>query len=848
MLRSEALPAPTTRRDMGPTATARKRRAPVAAWVALSLPALLGVVAAAVLGLAGAPAGRLGRPAGIARPSAQTWSRLPAPARLAVSRSLGGDERSYWARAMGGSFALHNAAQGLLASFSRRGAVIEAGGRRLQLSLWGFGRRLWLTPSPPVAPLAHANRVAFIHAGVSEWYANGPLGLEQGFTIARAPAGAGGGPLTLALHLGGPLRARLDPGARGATFLAPNGGAVLRYDSLSASDANGRPLRAWLELRRGLMLLAVDARGAAYPLRIDPLFQNAELTAADGAAGDALGSSVAVSGSTIAVGAPYHTIAGNARQGAVYVFTKPASGWQNATQIAELTASDGQEYDQLGTSVAIDGGTIVAGAPEHTYPRAGLPVGETSQGTVYVFTEPLSGWGDEHQSAELAMPAGSLGGLGWSVAASGSTIVAGAFAAPGEHGTEQDGAAYVFTEPPGGWTTSTASAELTASDRAAGDYFGWSVAASGSTIVVGAPGHGESGAAYVFAEPAGGWQTATQTAELTPSGGTYGGGGNPVTTDPSVAIEGPTIAIAGLTSATFPGGAVYVFTEPPSGWQSASQSATLTPSDAASGGELLGSVAISGSTIVAGGRTSVGEEGPALYVFTEPASGWRSETESAQLYASEGAASGGLGNSVAISGATIVGGASGHEVSEREQGAAYVFTEPASGWETNSTTTTTSTTTTSTKTTGGAGGEGTAIASGVHASGTAAQLQLRCEGPPGVSCRVVLTLRVLETLSGHRIIDVAARRRRGGAGRRHRSKKVVMVGRAAVTLDAGRRRTAHVRLNATGRRLLHARRTLEVSLTVTQRLSAGRSRVISTRTLTFRTAKPKARGQHRRRR
>ena len=193
--------------------------------------------------------------------------------------------------------------------------------------------------------------------------------------------------------------------------MARVGGAALRYGGLAATDARGRTLRAWLSLRGGSLLIGVDTHGARYPLRIDPTIQTAELTASDGADGDQLGDSVAVSGSTIAVGAPQHTVGGVQGRGAVYVFSEPATGWQNAVQTAELTASDGATGDGLGYSVAISGSTIVAGAPDHG-----------SGGTLYVFSQPGSGrWKSSSQTAELTASDGAAGDeLGYSVAVSGT--------------------------------------------------------------------------------------------------------------------------------------------------------------------------------------------------------------------------------------------------------------------------------------------------------------------------------------------------------------------------------------------------------------------------------------------
>jgi FG-GAP repeat len=111
--------------------------------------------------------------------------------------------------------------------------------------------------------------------------------------------------------------------------------------------------------------------------------QAAKLTAtggAEGAEGGVLGDSVVVSGTIIAAGAPGATVNGSTGQGAVYVFTEPASGWADETQAAKLTATHGGAFDELGRSVAVSGTTIAAGAPGATVN------GNYGQGAVYLFT------------------------------------------------------------------------------------------------------------------------------------------------------------------------------------------------------------------------------------------------------------------------------------------------------------------------------------------------------------------------------------------------------------------------------------------------------------------------------
>ena len=104
------------------------------------------------------------------------------------------------------------------------------------------------------------------------------------------------------------------------------------------------------------------AQGAAYVFTLSggTWSQTQELTASDGAANDLFGD-VAISGSTIMVGASFHWVDGNYNQGAVYVFTLSGGTW---SQTQELTASDGAAYDYFG-DVVLSGSTAVVSAPFH---------------------------------------------------------------------------------------------------------------------------------------------------------------------------------------------------------------------------------------------------------------------------------------------------------------------------------------------------------------------------------------------------------------------------------------------------------------------------------------------------
>jgi trimeric autotransporter adhesin len=592
---------------------------------------------------------------------------LPAAAQGPVSAALGRHDPAY---RVAGLRAV-NPAQRLHVQFSRHGVAVAAGAARLGLTLTAYGYASALQPLGSAAPQVSANRVSYAHGALREWYTNGPLGLEQGFDLAARPR-AGRGPLTLALTLSGDLAARMH----GGSLLLDDHGTTLRYSDLLATDARGHVLRSWLTLAGDRLLIHVEDRGATYPLRIDPLLQHAEqraeLTTTDGSIEEGVGWSVAVSGDTIVVGAPNQTVGATTAQGAVDVFTMPASGWANATQTAELSAFAGSKYEQFGASVAITGNTIVVGAP-------GREVGfYKEQGAAYVFTEPPTGWENATQNAELTASAGTPKDmLGWSVAFAGSAVVAGA---PFHNG--EQGAAYVFTEPPAGWSgTLNESADLTVSGGSTDERLGWSVAGAGNTVFVGAPErsvfYSHQGAAYEFTMPSTGWAgTLTQNAELTASDGAENDG-----LGESLAAAGNT-AVVGAPDREFGRGAAYVFTMPSTGWAGAqTQNAELTASDGTKDDRFAYSLAIAGGTILAGAPShqvgSYAEQG-AVYVFTMPSTGWTGAlTQNAELTTAQGIADDELGSSVALSGNTIVAGATGRTVeSNLYEGAAFVFVEP----------------------------------------------------------------------------------------------------------------------------------------------------------------------------
>ena len=276
--------------------------------------------------------------------------------------------------------------------------------------------------------------------------------------------------------------------------------------------------------------------------------QQARLTGADAPGGSNFGVAVAVAGDTVVVGASDErsipTLA--PLPGVAYVFARTGVTWSRQ---ARLQAVYGGAADFFGEAVAVSGDTIIVGAPDGD--TAGI-----STGAAYVFVRTGTTWSlQEHLNASNADEGDAFGA---SVAIDGDTVVVGATlegsGATGVNGsaasndTPRAGAAYAFVRVASRWTQQ---AYLKASNTDAGDEFGVSVAVSGDMVVVGAALEASSaggvnvagdddsapwaGAAYVFTRQLATWR---QHASLKAS--------NPDTYDLfglSVAVAGDLVAV-----------------------------------------------------------------------------------------------------------------------------------------------------------------------------------------------------------------------------------------------------------------------------------------------------------------
>ncbi|WP_157580179.1 FG-GAP repeat protein [Rudanella lutea] len=333
----------------------------------------------------------------------------------------------------------------------------------------------------------------------------------------------------------------------------------------------------------------------------------------------------------------------------------------------ERTASDAADNNNFGYSVAISGDYAIVGA-------YGKTIGTNArQGAAYVFIRIGNTW---TQQAILTASDGTANDyFGYDVAISGDYIIVGAIRKLIGSNTNQ-GAAYVFVRS---GTTWTQQARLVASDGAANDSFGFSVALSGNYAIVGANqktvgSNTNQGAAYAFLRSGITW---TQQARLTANDGALGD-----YFGSSVAISGDYVVI-GASQKTIGSnsyqGAAYVFVRGGGTW---TQQARLTASDGANNDFFGRSVSIDGDYVVVGALYKVINatinQGGAAYVFTRNGNAW---SQQIRLTASDVASPDNFGSGVAISGDYVLIGASSKTINGNIlQGAAYLFQRINSTW------------------------------------------------------------------------------------------------------------------------------------------------------------------------
>ncbi|MGH8427502.1 MAG: hypothetical protein ACRES7_05910 [Gammaproteobacteria bacterium] len=617
----------------------------------------LSVLALAAGGFGALAAPANGQTTAAATSPTRSTPALPAALRPALYQTLARDAGSTYRINSDGCAVLPK--QQLEGCFDNRGAHFNSkDGEPLALHLLAYGRDAKLVPLAPVSPAIRGNRATYVHGALTEWWRVLPMGFEQSFTITQRPIGDG--MLTLAL------------GARGKAGQL-NGvlsWGKLRYGGLVVIDASGKIVPATLKSDGDRILIAVNDTHAAYPLTVDPMvWQEQKLIASDGRGYNQFGFSVAVSGATALIGAPAATVSYQSWVGAVYVFTESNGVW---SETQKLTPSDTPTMASFGWSVALDGTTAIIGA-SGLLGSTDAEQGEGAiQGSAYIFTESNGVWSETQKL--VASDGIGYDEFGWAVAVSGTTALVSSLPAS-PTGATASGAVYVFDYSNGTWTQAQ---KLIASDSAADDGFGNSIAFDGTTALIGAPladigDNPNQGAVYVFAKSDGIW---TQTQKFAASDGAADDFfGN------SIAFSGPT-AVIGASYATINGndhqGAAYVFTESNGSWNEIQK---LTASDGTTFDLFGSSVAIDSPNILVGApRASINGNAVqgAAYAFAESNGVWR---QTKKLIAHPGTANSYYGWSVAIpagSSNALVGASYAPNGGTVGQGAVYFISAPNS--------------------------------------------------------------------------------------------------------------------------------------------------------------------------
>jgi len=382
---------------------------------------------------------------------------------------------------------------------------------------------------------------------------------------------------------------------------------------------------------------------------------------------DFFGYSVGLSGDYAVAGAQYVDDGGTDR-GAAYIFDRNYGGNNNWGQVAKLVASDAEDSDVFGRSVAIDGDYVVVGAISEDG-------GGIDRGAAYVFYRNQGGTDSWGQVAKLvASDAEDVDEFGYSVAIDGDYVVVGAIFEDGLGSYR--GAAYVFDRNQGGTDNWGQVAKLVASDAEDNDQFGNSVAISGDNVVVGAryeDGLGTNrGAAYVFGRNEGGtdnWGQVTKITASNPEDAAYFGY--------SVAVSGD-FAVVGAYGENGTGtnrGAVYVYDRTQGGPDAWGQVAKLTASDGEDIDEFGSSVAVDGDYVVVGTHQEdgAGTSRGAAYIYGRNYGGADIWGEVMKLTASDAQDQDYFGFSVAIYGDYVVVATPYEDGSGSNRGAVYIF-------------------------------------------------------------------------------------------------------------------------------------------------------------------------------
>ncbi len=465
----------------------------------------------------------------VVAPLAAADPDVPADWLSAINENIRKSEY-YFSKHGDNSWSAPNRAHNLRSRFTSTGFELTSrtdneGAWTLTLRVVRFGRIDMPVTAISAEPVGNASSLRYQRENFVEWYDNDERGLKQNFSFTYPPAGNPGRPLVIELALGGELGAFPTSDGRAILFKTAAGEPVVRYAGLYVEDASGRELESTMEVLNGRIRITIDARGAVYPVEVDPLMTSPAWSVEGSAPDDNLGQDVATAGdvngdgySDVIVGARLFDN-GEPDEGRAYVYYGSASG------LPAIPPSAGEYWTAEGDVSGAEFGESVSTAGDvNGDGYSDVIVGAESLGSAHVYHGSASGL-DPDPGGPSARNPGNPGNADWSAAVDGrvDSVATGgdvngdgySDVIIGNRGANIGGRVYVFHGSASGLSNGQSSvtqidADWIAESDQPGGRFGLIVGTAGDVngdgyndVIVGANlfdngGAGNQGAAFVY--------------------------------------------------------------------------------------------------------------------------------------------------------------------------------------------------------------------------------------------------------------------------------------------------------------------------------------------------------------
>jgi len=406
---------------------------------------------------------------GINQASTSHFEQVPKLMLPVLAESLGRDQKSYHMQENGSEFKAMTLSQGIESAFHDHGVTFSRQNYNISMRLSGAKQ---LGPDR-----VSANKIQYKREGITEWYTNSPLGIEQGFTLQNRPTRQKGRDdvvIGIELDFDDGIVVLQSPDKKTIQFVEDKSGKdVLRYSGLFAYDSTGKELPSEMQLLDSRIEITVDDSEAQYPIVIDPFVEIQKVLPSDAFLQTPpfpllFGGTVEIDGNTAIIGA----IGANGFVGEAYIFNRDTvTGLWSETQI--LQGSTATLFgDQFGNCVHLSGDLAIVGASH---------VVNGGQGTAYVFQrDPMTNFWSEVEvlTGSTGAPGDRFGRACSIDESTGIALVGANFA------FALEGRAYVFEQDMmGNWNEIQV---LIPSGGMAGFNFGDDVALRGDTSAIGA--------------------------------------------------------------------------------------------------------------------------------------------------------------------------------------------------------------------------------------------------------------------------------------------------------------------------------------------------------------------------